>query len=193
MSRLDEFKKEINATWPELSTSLIKFALKQLRNKHFSRQNLPEGYAVEDLVYQAVAKTLNALKTGETGKGNRQWREGLPLYNFLCGTIRSDISDLVNRKDNQVGVFEEEDGSIEEAYESQLLRDLEVELIENTQNNEKPLQLFRAMEKLAVSTANISTHNIRDLSGLSEVEYKNARRVLDRAVQRVLERNGRGR
>lgn len=192
MSRLDDFQKEIKATWPELSTSLAKFANTLLKDKYFARGNLPEGYTVEDLVFQAVSKTLEGLKTDETGKGIRKWPPGVSLYNLLCGVIRSDISDLVNRKDNQVGVLEEQDGPTPEVYESHLLRELETELVEKTQNNEKPLQLFRTMEKLAASTANISTHNIRDLTGLSEVEYKNARRVLDRVVQRVLERNGRG-
>lgn len=187
------FYSEIEKTWPQLNTSLAKYANFLLKNgKYFARGSLPEGYTIEDLVLQAVQKTLDGLKTEKTGKGLRKWDPSrVNLYKFLCGVIRSDISDLVNRKDNQVLAIEDEDfiGETtvsETAGITAMLADLEQEL-KQVANPDKPLQILQAMEKLSLSSADITTQNIRDLTGMSEADYKNAKRILDRAVQRVFE------
>lgn len=184
---LEQFKKEISADWPKLNTSLAKYANKLLMGKYLSRGTLPEGFTIEDLILQAVQKTLEGLLTSNTGKGLRKWNPAkVSLYNFLCGVIRSDMWSLVTAKDNQNHSLDEQVESSDETNENAFLTELEIEL-SKSKGTEKALQIFNAMEKLAASSADISSQNIRDITGMSDSEYKNAKAVFDRTVTRLKE------
>lgn len=190
-SDLELFKRELNASWPELSTGLVKYADRLLRTKVFIRGQAPQGISAQDLVSNAIFKTHEQLKTGKTGKGYRKWEPvKVPLRNFLCGVIKSDISSLVRQKDNQnipmEDYLEAEEASVMQDNQvlTSLLMALEIELKDNIQG----YLILKTIEQLLAADIEISSGNIKDAAKLTDAEYKNARRIFDRATERILER-----
>lgn len=99
---LEEFK---NANWGEILPRLTAHALRKVRRLHWNtpQGTLPQGKTVEDLVSEAIDKTLQGLLTEDTGKGLRKWDpQKVPdLLYFLKRVVDSDVNALVELDEHQ--------------------------------------------------------------------------------------------
>lgn len=92
----EKFLEEIsNLDWKSLGKRMTAIAVHWV-NYTFkdSKNNLPKGYTIEDIVHDAIQRGMN-----------RDWKESfekIRFENYLFGAIRSIVSNLADLSDNQL-------------------------------------------------------------------------------------------
>lgn len=196
-SPLDDF---ISADWNgDILPRLTKFTNSLVRYYTWSSHaSLPKGLQVEDIVVEAVAKTLAGLKGDGSGKGVRKWnRDTCPsLLEFLMGVVRSDISALAKSGDHQLTDRESENFELDEVADpasevtaNSRYEELMTRLRPRVENDAEVQQLLQAMEILIGEGEDAGSEVIMGLTGFTYPQYRNARRRLQAAVA-VLEKEG---
>ncbi|MGE4131426.1 MAG: hypothetical protein AB7F86_07290 [Bdellovibrionales bacterium] len=201
---LAEFEK---ADWNTLVPLLLKHALHCVRQYQWktTADALPEGQALEDLVFNAIQKTLEHLKTGQTGKGFRVWNPAdVDLLTHLKGVVKSDVNTLVHLDEHKRRAYYAKAGddqqTLEDVIESQpsgegpdasaegakelyelLMMGLEIEL----DGDAVALKYLATVESIIRDGGDPSYDEIMKEGGLSFNDVKNSRRKVERAVARL--------
>lgn len=194
----------LDAKWEELVPKLTNFAVYLVKSKYWNtpKASLPRGEQVEDLVYGAIEKTLQGLKTSDSGKGIRKWGPSrCDLLKFLKGVIESDIDTLLNLKEhsetgylepvrkvvsNEAGVEvvpsseESSSVSVQEHFDSAMSS-----LYKACESDEEETLVLMAMEELSRENSDLSYEDIQAKTGLSWDQVRNAKRRIQRRVATV--------
>lgn len=100
---MNDIGKMLNeADWAKIQLKLARYTYYKL-SKGFPGgvDGLPMGIGVEDLVCNAIEKTVRGASANEAGHGVRKWNPGNQpdLLKYLMGVVRSDISCLIKTRE----------------------------------------------------------------------------------------------
>lgn len=209
----EALKKFKEADWERIQLELAMYAVfKTQKLRWKTAQGLPRGLLPEDLVINAIQKTLEGLTSEETGRGIRNWDpEKYPdLMDFLKSVIDSDVNALVlseehrltnysaeaspedaeNMLHSSIGGSEETAESLlstrESAREEREIYDrLMNELRIACSNDEDEIIVLEAYRELADRDISLKPAELVKYTGLSEERVRNARRRIERKTRSV--------
>lgn len=205
------------ADWKTLTPLLLKHALRCVSQYRWSTtaDSLPQGQGLEDLVFGAIQKTLEHIRTGQTGKGSRTWNPAeIDLLTHLRGVIRSDVNTLVNLEEHKKREYrahdvldvEENQHPVDHLLDSNLsheqvrleedrAKELYEKLIENLRadfaKEALVVKYLNAVENIILDGREPSYDAIMKEGKLTFNDVRNSKRKVERAVTRM-RKNTRG-
>lgn len=177
--------------WKRIYVRLTQFAYYRVALYHWktAKDSLPLGYQIEDLVLNAIEKTLNGTSSTGRVKGMRKWNsKNCPdLLIFLMGVIRSDIDALAKRSEHQVTEYlhpvdpngvtliEPSDENEENQFD-ELLEALQVQF----QSDSEVMKVIQATAQLIHEGITPTSTAVGEITGLKYSQILNAKRRIKR-------------
>ena len=165
--------------WADLTPRLLLFTAARVRLTSLDS----EGLSAEDLVQQAIQKTL---------AGKRRWNpERCDLFTFLAGVVQSDVSTACskrNRKFDKLGPQVELDEEISISIDGESVKSPEDYFFFSKQREELLIYLKNQENFLANITEIIldkgvvHSKDLAEIFEMTEQEINNAKKRLRRAI-----------
>lgn len=190
---MEDFLKSLtDEEWKRIYIKLTQFAYYRVAFYRWktAKDSLPLGYQIEDLVLNAIEKTLKGMNSPTVRiKGMRKWNsQNCPdLLSFLMGVIRSDIDALAKRSEHQLTEYlypfdfnstpspEPSDENSEDHFR-ELVEDLRFQF----HSDSDALKVIEATQKLIEEGKTPYSTAISEITGLNYSQILNAKRRIKR-------------